>query len=133
ATNQHPFQNGPYAVHSPGNNGHPMAKGVVAYWYAGYNDNNVVENCLDRSELPEGHLAVLNDFYIWTGTEWWVCHSSDWHYNKNWAHKYSYRTTWGFAPCGSGYYGTVSYGYAYSLVRGWLGGDVWSGYHWLPS
>lgn len=84
--------------------------------------------------LPPGYIAAAVDIYRWSGSSWSLCTWSPWSYNSYYTAKWTPTFSFGSAPCGAGYYGTVAFGYHWS--DGWRGGTLWSGYtyhagYWL--
>jgi len=82
-----------------------------------------------------GYLRMKYDLLKWNGSAWGYCRGINYYYNQTTVNIFDVYTNWGTQPpCGSGYYGTMSYGAV--LVNGnWRGGSMWSGSggHYLPA
>jgi hypothetical protein len=86
-------------------------------------------NCFIAWDRGPGYIALRYDLMKWTEQGWAICRQTGWHYNRSTTNKYQIYTDHGsYAPCGTGYYGTMSYGYVDKNGQ-WYGGHMWSGYH----
>jgi hypothetical protein len=81
------------------------------------------------SNLPAGWLAVANTTWKWSGSAWTKCADSGFAYSSgSWAWM-AIGWGWPSVPCGSGYYASNSYAFAWD-GGAWRGNPsgVWSGY-----
>lgn len=86
--------------------------------------------CAIQVTALAGYLATKYQYWKWSGSKWYICAQSAYHYNPSAAHKYEIYWRWSSPPCGNGYYGNLTYSYI-KKSGVWLGGDIWSGYHWI--
>jgi hypothetical protein len=82
-------------------------------------------NCSWLYDRPIGWLATNIQNWYWDGYSWLLCRESGWLYNQSVSSSNSYSWSLGLA-CGTGWYGTYGFGYAWRDDK-WQGGNVWSG------
>lgn len=92
-------------------------------------------HCSRGQDRPPGYLAIKTQVlkYNFATERWEVCAAhGEWQYNGHQTDRVG--GDWNLPLsnwCGPGYYGT--YGGHYLYNNEWLGGWLWSGYHFLPA
>lgn len=90
--------------------------------------------------LPNGWAAARLDVYKWTGSNWAFCRGTNWQYGPTGISGGDVGGPFGpsqildyggSSSCGSGYYGTLAFAFAWD-GSAWRGGSVWSGNEFVP-
>jgi hypothetical protein len=96
------------------------------------------QGCGAGLTLPDGWAAVRLDLFKWNGSEWLLCRGTNFKYGATGVNQwgpwgpqevFAYGFGGGNGPppaCGTGWYGTVAYSWAWDGSQ-WRGGGVYSG------
>lgn len=93
--------------------------------------------CNQRWRRAVNYIATNNDLYYYTKVngkyKWVLCTAGPWKYNSSSDSQWTYERYYGAnADCGPAYYGNNAASFTIFNSQ-WVGGGLWSGYHWLSS